>query len=57
MATTDAKSGFRLPWSADRNESDTQVDGTAAEPASGHDSSIPSIVIAALGIILLDPAA
>jgi hypothetical protein len=26
MATTDAKSGFRLPWSADRNESDTQAD-------------------------------
>ena len=26
MATTDAKSGFRLPWSADRNESDTQPD-------------------------------
>jgi hypothetical protein len=35
MATTDAKSGFRLPWSADRNESDTQVDGTAGEPTSG----------------------
>lgn len=35
MATTDAKSGFRLPWSADRNESDTQVDGTVGDPASG----------------------
>jgi hypothetical protein len=35
MATTDAKSGFRLPWSADRNESDSQVDGTEGEPASG----------------------
>jgi hypothetical protein len=35
MATTDAKSGFRLPWSADRNESDAQVDGTEGEPASG----------------------
>jgi hypothetical protein len=35
MATTDAKSGFRLPWSADRNESDTQVDGTEGEPTSG----------------------
>jgi hypothetical protein len=35
MATTDAKSGFRLPWSADRNESETQVDGTAGEPTSG----------------------
>jgi hypothetical protein len=28
MATTDAKSGFRLPWSADRNESESQADGT-----------------------------
>ena len=35
MATTDAKSGFRLPWSADRNESDPGVDGTEGEPASG----------------------
>jgi hypothetical protein len=38
MATTDAKSGFRLPWSADRNESDTQaeeavVDTTGEGPA------------------------
>jgi hypothetical protein len=35
MATTDAKSGFRLPWSADRNESETQVDGTVGDQASG----------------------
>jgi hypothetical protein len=35
MATTDAKSGFRLPWSADRNESDAQADGTDGEPTSG----------------------
>jgi hypothetical protein len=35
MATTDAKSGFRLPWSADRNESDAQADGTEGEPTSG----------------------
>ena len=35
MATTDAKSGFRLPWSADRNESDPQADGTEGEPTSG----------------------
>jgi hypothetical protein len=34
MATTDAKSGFRLPWSADRNESDTQVDEVGGESAS-----------------------
>lgn len=46
MATTDAKSGFRLPWSADRNESDTQVDGAVgdqatedpAQPASQYES-------------------
>ena len=46
MATTDAKSGFRLPWSADRNESDTQVDGAVGDqaiedpiqPASQHES-------------------
>jgi hypothetical protein len=34
MATTDAKSGFRLPWSADRNDSDggaeAPVDGVSA---------------------------
>jgi hypothetical protein len=36
MATTDAKSGFRLPWSADRNESDSQVDG-AVQDAGGED--------------------
>jgi hypothetical protein len=36
MATTDAKSGFRLPWSADRNESDSQVDGTVQD-AGGED--------------------
>jgi hypothetical protein len=35
MATTDAKSGFRLPWSADRNESDTQVEGTVGDQAIG----------------------
>jgi hypothetical protein len=47
MATTDAKSGFRLPWSADRNESDSQVDGTVqdaggedpAQTASQHETS------------------
>jgi hypothetical protein len=31
MATTDAKSGFRLPWSADRNESDTQAEGAVVD--------------------------
>jgi hypothetical protein len=35
MATTDAKSGFRLPWSADRNESDTQVDEGVGEQSGG----------------------
>ena len=35
MATTDAKSGFRLPWSADRNESDAQSEGTEGAPTGG----------------------
>ena len=26
MASTDAKSGFRLPWSTDRNEGDEQTE-------------------------------
>jgi hypothetical protein len=34
MATTDAKSGFRLPWSADRNESETQDDAVVGDGAS-----------------------
>ncbi|MGP1675083.1 MAG: hypothetical protein ACTS8Z_07715 [Candidatus Limnocylindrales bacterium] len=35
MATTDAKSGFRLPWSADRGESDSPVDVSADDPSTG----------------------
>ncbi|HET7495276.1 MAG TPA: hypothetical protein VFJ80_07490 [Candidatus Limnocylindrales bacterium] len=35
MATTDAKSGFRLPWSADRNDSD----GGAGAPVDGGDGA------------------
>ena len=33
MATTDAKPGFRLPWGADRNESEAraETDGVAAD--------------------------
>ena len=31
MASTDAKSGFRLPWSTDRTESDEQADASQAE--------------------------
>lgn len=31
MASTDAKSGFRLPWSTDRTESDEQAETTQAE--------------------------
>jgi hypothetical protein len=39
MASTDAKSGFRLPWSGDRNESDEQPVTTGAEStAVDHDS-------------------
>jgi hypothetical protein len=32
MASTDAKSGFRLPWSGDRNESEDQTASPGAEP-------------------------
>ena len=31
MASTDAKSGFRLPWSTDRNEGDDQTESSGAE--------------------------
>ncbi len=31
MASTDAKSGFRLPWSTDRTESDEQADASQAD--------------------------
>jgi hypothetical protein len=34
MASTDAKSGFRLPWSGDRNESDEQPVTTGAESSA-----------------------
>ena len=34
MSSTDAKSGFRLPWSTDRTESDEQADASqAAQPS------------------------
>ena len=32
MATTDAKPGFRLPWSADRNESEARAEMTGDAP-------------------------
>lgn len=35
MATTDAKSGFRLPWSADRGESDGPAEASAHAPSTG----------------------
>ena len=34
MASTDAKSGFRLPWSGDRNESEDQSAVTGDEPTA-----------------------
>ena len=34
MASTDAKSGFRLPWSGDRNESEDQTANPGTEPAA-----------------------
>jgi hypothetical protein len=36
MASTDAKSGFRLPWSTDRNDSDdpnTSAETPAVDPS------------------------
>ena len=39
MATTDAKSGFRLPWSADRGESDGPADASADAPSTGDPAS------------------
>ena len=51
MASTDAKSGFRLPWSGDRNESEDQsaVSGdepTAMDPAqqSESESETPTMI-------------
>ncbi|MGH2474419.1 MAG: hypothetical protein ACRDIL_04080 [Candidatus Limnocylindrales bacterium] len=35
MATTDAKSGFRLPWSAERGESDGPAGASADDPSTG----------------------
>ncbi len=37
MATTDAKPGFRLPWSADRGETGSPADGAAVDPLTGYD--------------------
>jgi hypothetical protein len=34
MASTDAKSGFRLPWSTDRSDADDQAESTGAEPSA-----------------------
>ena len=35
MATTDAKPGFRLPWSADRNESEARAETPGDAPIGG----------------------
>lgn len=50
MASTDAKSGFRLPWSTDRNDSEDQ--GTSAEsppvdptqPQNADESETPTMI-------------
>ncbi len=50
MASTDAKSGFRLPWSTDRNESDDQTetsgaDQTAVDQTETHsESETPTMI-------------
>ena len=52
MATTDAKPGFRLPWSADRSESEARAETTGDAPvgeAVPHDQEIetPDMIDAA----------
>ncbi len=52
MATTDAKPGFRLPWSADRSESEARAETTGDAPvgeALPHDQEIetPDMIDAA----------
>ena len=48
MATTDARPGFKLPWSADRNESDSsasdsaQPDGAATPAEPGGNGTAPA---------------
>ena len=50
MASTDAKSGFRLPWSTDRNEGDEQsetsrADETAVDQSQPHsESETPTMI-------------
>jgi hypothetical protein len=50
MASTDAKSGFRLPWSTDRNDSDGQTESAepaavdAAQPQAESESEAPSMI-------------
>jgi hypothetical protein len=39
MATTDAKSGFRLPWSADRNDSDGGAEPSVDQPAGASETT------------------
>ena len=41
MATTDAKPGFRLPWSADRSQAD-QNDAPAADAAAAATADVPT---------------
>jgi hypothetical protein len=54
MATTDAKPGFRLPWSADRGDAATTVDGeapvsiestdTSVDPTPDHEVDTPAMI-------------
>ena len=48
MATTDAKPGFRLPWSADRNAVET-TDGSSADAVAADLTADPSVPSAAEG--------
>jgi hypothetical protein len=55
MASTDAKSGFRLPWSTDRNDSDAETDPSAeagavdaTEQQGDSESETPTMIDSAL---------
>ena len=42
MATTDARPGFKLPWSADRSESDSQDAAPAAADGARQEAEVPA---------------
>ena len=57
MATTDARPGFKLPWSADRNESDTTEPNETTETSAAGVSEGEPPVDAAAEPTVAEPAA